>query len=211
MDTNNDRMHLAMIRKGCIVLTKDRIKEVALVQFGQSGFEGTSLANIASEVGIKKPSIYAHFKGKDELFLSLLKDVCKYELDFVSSFLKENENKPLEECLFELLSKYSIRCVYDNNTKFWLYQSFFPPQHLRDVIMSDVYKTLDGIESHLIPIFEKAVATSEIQEISPETAAIGYLGILDSLFVENLYGGPSRSKRMLESSWFLYWRGLSKQ
>ncbi|MFD1708257.1 TetR/AcrR family transcriptional regulator [Siminovitchia sediminis] len=191
-------------------MTKDRIKEVALVQFAEAGFEGTSLSNIASEVGIKKPSIYAHFKGKDDLFLSLFEDVCKYELDFVSSFLEENKNNPLEECLFELLSRYSIRCVNDDNTRFWIHQSFFPPPHLREIIMSDLYKSLDGIESNLIPIFEKAIVSGEIQEISPDTAANGYLGILDSLFVESLYGGHTRSKRMLESSWFIYWRGLSK-
>ncbi|MBD2807322.1 helix-turn-helix transcriptional regulator, partial [Xenorhabdus sp. ZM] len=45
-------------------MTANRIKAVALSHFARYGYEGTSLANIAQEVGIKKPSIYAHFKGK---------------------------------------------------------------------------------------------------------------------------------------------------
>lgn len=31
------------------------------------GYEGTSVDQIAKAVGIKAPSIYAHFKGKEEI------------------------------------------------------------------------------------------------------------------------------------------------
>lgn len=50
-------------------MTSDRIKEVSLRHFARNGYEGASLAHIADDIGIKKQSIYSHFKGKDELFL----------------------------------------------------------------------------------------------------------------------------------------------
>ncbi len=58
-------------------MTANRIKAVALSHFARYGYEGTSLANIAQEVGIKKPSIYAHFKGKEELYFICLESALQ--------------------------------------------------------------------------------------------------------------------------------------
>ncbi|MGZ7044377.1 MAG: TetR/AcrR family transcriptional regulator [Methanobacterium sp.] len=47
--------------------TKERIFDAAIKLFAQYGFEGTSMREIAEEVGIKKASMYSHFKSKDEI------------------------------------------------------------------------------------------------------------------------------------------------
>ena len=52
--------------------TKQEIAKTALRLFLQNGYEGTSLNQIASQVGITKPAIYHHFKNKDELFHEVL-------------------------------------------------------------------------------------------------------------------------------------------
>lgn len=49
-------------------MKSNEIKEAALKFFTIHGYEGASLSLIAEEVGMKKQSIYAHFKGKDDLF-----------------------------------------------------------------------------------------------------------------------------------------------
>ncbi|WP_206167270.1 TetR/AcrR family transcriptional regulator, partial [Mammaliicoccus sciuri] len=36
--------------------------------FSEMGYYGTSLNNIANELGIKKASLYNYFKSKDELY-----------------------------------------------------------------------------------------------------------------------------------------------
>ncbi|MDR0270786.1 TetR/AcrR family transcriptional regulator [Paenibacillus sp.] len=48
-------------------LTSQQLIEAAILLFAQHGIEKTSLAMIAAEVGITKPSIYYHFASKDEL------------------------------------------------------------------------------------------------------------------------------------------------
>ena len=47
--------------------TKERLIKAALELFSENGYEGTSVDQIAKAVGIRAPSIYAHFKGKDEI------------------------------------------------------------------------------------------------------------------------------------------------
>lgn len=48
--------------------TKERIIDEALTLFSRKGYQGTSVKNIADEVGIKDSSLYKHFKSKQEIF-----------------------------------------------------------------------------------------------------------------------------------------------
>ena len=47
--------------------TRDRILNEALTLFAENGYDGTSVEEIAEKVGIKAPSLYNHFKGKEDI------------------------------------------------------------------------------------------------------------------------------------------------
>ena len=49
------------------IKTKDRILFAALDLFSEKGYDQTSIDLVAEAVGIKGPSIYAHYKGKEEV------------------------------------------------------------------------------------------------------------------------------------------------
>ena len=44
--------------------TKERILEEALKLFSQSGYMGTSMNDIAAELGVTKAALYKHYKSK---------------------------------------------------------------------------------------------------------------------------------------------------
>lgn len=48
--------------------TRERILDVAEQLFADHAFDGTSLRMIALQVGIREPSIYAHFASKDAIY-----------------------------------------------------------------------------------------------------------------------------------------------
>ena len=52
--------------------TKERIIDVALELFAQSGYLGTSMSDIAKQLGITKGALYKHYTGKQEILDSIL-------------------------------------------------------------------------------------------------------------------------------------------
>jgi TetR/AcrR family transcriptional regulator len=48
--------------------TRDRILDAAETRFADKGFGATALGEIAEEVGIRTPSLYKHFEGKQALY-----------------------------------------------------------------------------------------------------------------------------------------------
>jgi AcrR family transcriptional regulator len=57
--------------------TKERIFEASIDLFAQKGFDATSMREIAESVGIKKASMYSHFKSKGEI----LEEILKYPME----------------------------------------------------------------------------------------------------------------------------------
>lgn len=55
--------------------TVRRILEAARAEFGANGFDGTKVEHIARRAGVSKQIVYFYFKGKDELYWELLKDI----------------------------------------------------------------------------------------------------------------------------------------
>ncbi len=48
--------------------TKERILQEALRLFSQQGYEAVGVEQIAAAVGIRAPSLYKHYKGKQDIF-----------------------------------------------------------------------------------------------------------------------------------------------
>ncbi|RKD21970.1 transcriptional regulator, TetR family [Caminicella sporogenes DSM 14501] len=115
--------------------TKDRIISAAIKNFLNFGYEKTSLASIAEEVGIKKPSIYYHFKNKKELFNISLKNILE-SLEY--NILKSTENctssKEMFESLFSTLLEFHIQLSVMIDKK-----------HIKPVnIFATLFSTLDA-------------------------------------------------------------------
>ncbi|MGN0638253.1 MAG: TetR/AcrR family transcriptional regulator [Huintestinicola sp.] len=65
--------------------TKDRILDSALALFSEKGYDGVGVDLIAENAGIKGPSLYKHFKGKEDILDSLIEKVeSYYEANFGS-------------------------------------------------------------------------------------------------------------------------------
>ena len=61
--------------------TKERILEVSLELFAQSGYLGTSMSDIAHQLGITKSALYKHYTGKQEILNSIVEKMSKTDYE----------------------------------------------------------------------------------------------------------------------------------
>lgn len=66
--------------------TKQKIIYSSLELFSKDGYDGVSMRQIASSVGIKGASIYSHFKSKQDIFVAIFEEM-KSRYDSLASNL----------------------------------------------------------------------------------------------------------------------------
>ncbi|MGW1159810.1 TetR/AcrR family transcriptional regulator [Streptomyces sp. NPDC002513] len=55
--------------------TRQRIQDIALELIAEQGYEKTSLREMAERLGVTKAALYYHFKSKEEIVVSLFRDL----------------------------------------------------------------------------------------------------------------------------------------
>lgn len=87
--------------------TKERILEAALELFAQSGYMGTSMSDIAKQLGITKGALYKHYTSKQEILDSIVEKMSRADFESAEEhempesrpdgFSEEYVNTPLEK------------------------------------------------------------------------------------------------------------------
>jgi len=151
--------------------------------FSRKGYEATTMEDIASEAGFGKASLYFYFKGKEEVFLSLIKDGLKGQ----KKLLKEVMSSQLSnvERLEAVLSKFFeyvqenrefMRIVHSESQK--LYATTL--RKVRSSIIKEHRKTMEGIAS----IVRDGIKSGEFRKVEPTLAAASFMGIIRSVIFD---------------------------
>ena len=101
--------------------TKQEILEAALDLFSAQGFEATSMQQIAEAVGIRKPSLYSHFVGKQEILDELVRTTIE-QYEKHSPFAQADWDNPdftsdkqdiTEDDVIQMILKHFCYIVHD--------------------------------------------------------------------------------------------------
>lgn len=189
-------------------MTASKLKKAALNQFSVHGYAGASLAAIASEVGMKKQSIYAHFKSKEDLFLSTFSDSVDKEINYITLFIEEHQSDSLKELLENFLESYIRRYHEVSNTSFFMRTSFFPPIEVEQFVNNGTNTFVAKQEEIFLKLFKEH--QSDLKKgMAPTSAALCFLTLMDGLFVEMYYGIPDRLEQRILAVWDMYDQILS--
>src|SRR5437764_5939887 len=60
---------------------REQLIEVATKLFARHGYEATTTAAIADAAGVTEPILYRHFKGKQELFVAIVREMSDKTLE----------------------------------------------------------------------------------------------------------------------------------
>ena len=82
--------------------TKDRFINVAKRQFAEHGFDRTSIASIADELGLTKQALLHHFGSKKNLYGEVLRQISERHTSIAANLVLETEDPrtQLETVLF---------------------------------------------------------------------------------------------------------------
>ncbi len=86
--------------------TAIRVLDIAEDLFAERGFDATSLGDVADRVGIRQPSLYNHFKNKQELYVAVMERLLDPFLEMVEGIALEGSGPEKTEKLIEELMSY---------------------------------------------------------------------------------------------------------
>lgn len=158
-------------------ISKDKIFNAAIAEFGTKSFENASLNNVCNDNNISKGLVYHYFENKDELFLCCVKacfdDLVHYlkKEDFNNSDFQKDMQKYLD-----LRYRFFRENAYYSNIFFNTVLQ--PPKHLQEQI-KELRKDFDRLNlSH----YKMALGNVTLRDDITEDEATEYFYIFQEMF-----------------------------
>jgi len=158
-------------------ISRDKILNAAIAEFGVKNFETASLNNICNDNNISKGLIYHYFKNKDELFLSCVKSCYDALVEYLS---KESFNKTDFQ---NNMKKYiDLRYEFFKENPYYSHIFFItvlqPPTHLKEQI-KELRKEFDEFN---INRYKMDLSNLTLRDGVSEEEAIEYFYIFQEMF-----------------------------
>ena len=174
--------------------TKNKIINSSIKFFLDLGYENTSLSAIAQDVGIKKPSIYYHFKNKEELFALSMSYILesieeKVEHSIENSYSAKDKIKNICLALIEFNHNLSILINNDYNKPINMINLFHTAANKFPVLK----KRINDYYTYLHKTLQNAILTGQknkevLKEIDAKFASMEILAQIEGhLFISSLF------------------------
>lgn len=143
---------------------KQKLIETAIRLFAEQGYDGTTTLQISREAGVTEPLIYYHFKGKEELFTSILNDAFDEYSTRLEALPKQT---PTEFAKIENLIHATQQAVIEMPRRTQLVMSSCParikdPNHVCSSRMNGIY---EWHRTYLTRCLEKGMASGEFKSV----------------------------------------------
>lgn len=118
--------------------TKKRILEAALELFAQSGYLGTSMSDIAGQLGITKGALYKHYVSKQEILDSIVERMNRMDYERAEEYeMPETEPDGFAE-VYQNTPISKIRAYSMAQFNHWTEQPF--PSNFRKMLTLEQYR-----------------------------------------------------------------------
>ena len=152
--------------------TRERILDETLTLFADNGYDGTSVEQIAEKVGIKAPSLYNHFKGKEDILNTLI-DMAesRYEKYFGSDNRFGRLPGSKEEFIRSEIQRVSFTV---NDPAICKIRKFLVREQFRNERFAEITTKhqLNGVKKMYTKIIEGMMGKGLFKEDDPELLAI---------------------------------------
>ncbi|MBP1969951.1 AcrR family transcriptional regulator [Virgibacillus natechei] len=189
--------------------TKEKILASSIELFAVNGYAGTSMAKIADKVGIKKPSLYAHYKNKEALFIDVTKKMVDEYVEFVRKSL-DVQALNIKTVLYESF-KTHVHDLARNDASIQFYNRFmqYPPKGLESELTASMEQSEEKARMLLEIVVAKGQTSKEITtELNAKSIARTYFCLIEGLANETTIYTLEEVEHHAESVWNVFWRGI---
>jgi AcrR family transcriptional regulator len=180
--------------------TKKKIMDAAFKLFADKGIL-FSLNEVAREVGIQKPSIYAHFTSKEDLLDAVI------EREANEYYLEINEQCQDLKSMYYLILHY-----YDaSQTRlfFWKRLLLLPPKSVAEMLKNKVNVLLEQRFKLVERIISSDMETGMIRCQDADAVAFSFFSMINGLLSNKIIYESKDLAQYYESIWQIFWNGIS--
>ena len=190
--------------------THERLLREAAALFARRGYSGTSMSDIAREVGVRKASLYNYYSSKEDLLMDLLEqslgswtEACEQDFDsetnlevrlaaYLRSLVEFGRTNPQAMALIRLATAQV-------------------PGDLRIRVRECCAEYEAKWRRELTGLFREAVDRGEIEPADPATLSLAWGIFLDGVAIRFIFAteGTEAVVSNLQSLWEFFWRGIS--
>ncbi|MBO4292095.1 MAG: TetR/AcrR family transcriptional regulator [Lachnospiraceae bacterium] len=155
--------------------TKDKLLDAAVNLFSEKGYDGTSVDEIAASIGIKGPTLYKHFKGKEALLTAIMERTDhEYEKG-----MGIRTQKAMEIHSGEALKAFSMHQILFtlNNENVRKMRRLFTIEQYRNAGFAKraTRHQIKNMQEQFIQIFKRMMDAGEMRREDPEMLALEYI------------------------------------
>jgi AcrR family transcriptional regulator len=179
------------MRAEILAYKRERIIEEAMKLFYERGFNGTTLDDIAAELGVTKPFIYTHFRSKVDLLAALCKPTIEMSLAAVENAAK-GPGTPTER-LYQAVVDFTnvVLSRQANIAIFFREEKNLMPQQLAEI--NALRKKFDRVLSALLA---EGVESGEFHIKDTHLAALALGGMVSWAYTWHRAGGRLKLDEM---------------
>lgn len=177
--------------------TKERILYAALDLFAEKGYDGVGVDLIAENAGLKGPSLYRHYKGKEDIFNSLIDLVSShYEEGLCLTKKPEELPKSMDELTENAMEKIKFTMHDDivRKTRRILAMEQFRSKRMAE--LTTRYH-LENLQKMYAGIFEGLMEKGILKKDDPEYLALEFVSPV-SLMIHMYDRQPEREEEVLD-------------
>lgn len=190
----------------------DTKREIILAMKEEFSLKGymASMSDISKRVGIKVPSIYSHFKSKDEIVLLCIKDEIETFTEYYRANLIWPSDQTVEGTLRHLFFAYINYFKDLDKLRFWNNFDLIPNLELRHASLT-LYKQYQlKLQSEIRLIYDQGILRKEIRtDLDPEAYLMFIVtlqGVLRGMLKFEGFDNPS--DLYYEKVWNMYWESI---
>jgi AcrR family transcriptional regulator len=189
---------------------KEEILEAAFGLFSEKGCK-LSMADIAGKVGIKTPSLYSHFKNKDEIIFLMVERLVGELFGLMHKTFDESKESGCGETLKRIFFT-SMRFNDQKRLKVYRRLPFIENEDLKNRCITVMREGETAFLGGVYALIDEGLKKGEIHEPVEGGVITLFMAMLQgNLDGKLLYQDFINTDEFFEKSWACFWSGIKKR